>query len=134
MMAFNSQATNPSSTSQSSARTVPFKKVAVRHRQGVHLTSQSKYIVENVRNFLEKEKQQKRSIKRNRVLECTHLATGMSEATVKKIRREIIVNEGQLLTPTKRFIKSKVKINTDAYDKEVIQKVTEFYQERIITY
>ena len=84
MMAFNSRATNSSSTSQSSASTASSKKVAVMPRQGVLLTLQSKYIVENVRNFFEKEKQQKRSIKHNRVLERTHLATGVSETTVEK--------------------------------------------------
>ena len=70
----------------------------MRPRQGVRLTSQSKYIVENVRNFFEKEKIQKRS---KRVLERTHLATGVIETTAKRIRREIIVNKRQLHTPTK---------------------------------
>ena len=61
----------------------------MRPRQGVHHTLQSKYIVENDRNFLEKEKQEKRSIKCNRVLECDF-------ANLITIRKNLIKSEKYL--------------------------------------
>ena len=51
-------------------------KIAKKTGQGVRLTSQTKQIVENVRQFFEKERRTGKSIKRMQVVERTAEATG----------------------------------------------------------
>ena len=50
--------------------------------QGVRLTSQTKQIVENVRQFFEKERRTGKLIKRMQVVERTAEATGISVRSV----------------------------------------------------
>ena len=57
-------------------------RVAKKPGRGVRLTSQSKYIVENVRQFFEKERSVGMSLKRSCVVERTASATGISITSV----------------------------------------------------
>ena len=78
-------------------------KVAKKPGKGVRLTSQSQNIIENVRLFFEKERVCRSTIRRTNVVERTAQATGVSKTTVKKIHKEYLSLEGQLLTPMKRY-------------------------------
>ena len=58
--------------------------------RGVHLTSQSmstqsKHILTSVRGYFEEEKRTGKSFMKNRPLDRTATATGISKATIKKI-------------------------------------------------
>ena len=71
--------TKPSTSSQSTSREpAELHKVPKRSGKGVRLTSQSKYIVESVRQFFEKEKSVGMCLKRSCVAERTAAATGVS--------------------------------------------------------
>lgn len=103
-------------------------KVAKKPGMGVRLTSQSRQIVENVRQFFEKEKAYKSTINRMAVLKRTADATRVSERTVSKIHKDYIAHDSQLLTPVKRYTVSRIKVNPDAFDKEIIRRtVHSFY-------
>ena len=105
----------------------PTHKIAKRPGRGVRLTSQSKYIVENVREFFETEKRTGKSILRDRVLERTAQATGVSRRTVASIHASM-TEDKQFLTPVKRYTASRVRINLDAFDRELIRRtVHSFY-------
>ena len=73
-------------------------KVAKQPRKGVRLTSQSKTIIDRVRQYFEGEKQKGRHIN---VLKKTAAATGVSVATVKQIYSEQKTNDGTFLTPVR---------------------------------
>ena len=63
------------------------QKVAKKPGRGIRLTSQTKYIIENVRRFFEEEKKTKRSTLRDRVVDRTAKATGVSKRTVTNIHK-----------------------------------------------
>ena len=90
-------------------------------RQGIHvrLTSQSKYIVMNVRKFFEEEKRTGKSKLRERVLDRTATATGISRTTIQRIRKTLTTDK-HFLTPIKRYITSRIRINPDSFDREAI--------------
>ena len=67
----------------------------------MRLTSQTKQIVENVRQFFEKERRTGKSIKRMQVVERTAEATGISVRSVRNIHSEFIDCEEKLFTPVK---------------------------------
>ena len=73
-------------------------KVAKQPGKGVRLTSQSKTIVDRVRQYFEGEKQKGRHIN---VLKKTAEATGVSVAMVKRIYSEQRMNDGTFLTPVR---------------------------------
>ena len=74
----------------------------------------------SVRAFFEEEKRHGRSILRERVIDRTAQATNISKSTIKNI-----------LTPTKRYTASRIRINPDAFDREVIRRtVHSFYEKR----
>ena len=99
--------------------------MAKRPGKGVRLTSQSKYIVENVRQLFEKDGM---SLKRSCVVERTSAATGVSVRSVKYIHKELTSQDGTLLTPLKRYSASRVRINPDELDREIIRRVVhDFY-------
>ena len=79
----------------------PIHKVAKEPGNGVRLTSQTKYVSENVRQFFEKEKRKGSSIKRKRIVEHTAEATGVLIRSVRNIDNEYISQEGKLLTLVK---------------------------------
>ena len=99
-------------------------------RQGIRLTSQSKYIVMNVRKFFEEEKRTGKSKLRERVLDRTATATGISRTTIQRIRKTLTTDE-HFLTPIKRYITSRIRINPDSFDREAIrQTLHTFYDQR----
>ena len=66
------------------------------------ISSQSKYIVKNVRTFYEK-KLKGSFIKRLSVLKRTAEATGLSLRNINQIHQEYISHDGQFLMPVKRY-------------------------------
>ena len=72
-----------------------------RKRRGVGLTSQSKHILTSVRSYFEEEKRIGKSLMKNRPLDRTATATGISKATVKRIY-QTMNEDKEILTPTKR--------------------------------
>lgn len=96
--------------------------------QPARLCSQSREMVESVRSFFEKEKKAGKSILRDRVLDRTAKACGISRATVGRIHNEAKRNEGKFESPKKRYSKPNTRINPDAFDQEAIRRsVHEFY-------
>ena len=96
-------------------------RVAKKPGRGVWLTSQSKYIVENVRQYFEKERSVGMSLKRSCVVERTMSATGISIRNVRNVHKEFIAQDGTLLTPLKRYVR--VRVNPDEFDRETIRRV-----------
>ena len=101
--------------------------------QGARLTSQTKQIVENVRQLFEKERKTGKLIKRMQVVERTAEATGISVRSVWNIHSEFIDCEGKLFTPVKRYAMSRVRVNPNSFDREVILRaVHAFYEKKRI--
>ena len=98
--------------------------------KGIRLTSQSRRVIENVRQFFEREKTEGRSVKRLRVAERTSMATGVSVRTVHEIHKESVANDGLFFTPTKRYAKNRIKVNPDSFDREVIRRIVHSFYER----
>ena len=116
-------------TESSSSQVV--HKVAKPPGQGVRLQSQTKKVVENVRKFFEKEKVCRATINRMAVVKRTAEATGLSEKTIRTIHKEFIAYDGQLLTPVKRYMVSRIRVNPDAFDREAIRRLVHgFYTRR----
>ena len=67
-----------SASSWKSSEDQTLHKVAKKPGKGVRLTSQMKYVVQNVRQFFEKEKSVGMSLKQSCVVERTAAATGIS--------------------------------------------------------
>ena len=65
-------------------------RVAKKLGRGKRLSSQSKYIIESVKQFFEKEKSGGMSLKKSRVADRTAAATGVSVKTVYNIHREFM--------------------------------------------
>lgn len=106
-------------------------KVATKPGRGVRLTSQTKQVVENVRSFFEKEKVCRSTINRMAVVKRTAEATGISERCVRDIHKEYVARDSELLTPVKRYSVSRIRINPDAFDREVIRRVVHgFYRSK----
>ena len=113
----NSRGGSSSSSSQA------LRKVATKPGRGVRVTSQTKQIVENVRSFLEREKACKSTINRMAIVKLTAEATGVSERGVRDIHNEYVACDSQLLTPVKWYTVSRIRVNPDAFDREVIRRV-----------
>ena len=52
------------------------------------MTSQTKYVFEKLRQFFEKEKRKGSLFKKERIIECTAEATGVSKRSVRNIHSE----------------------------------------------
>ena len=96
----------------------PLRRARKKPGRGVCLTSQSKHILTSVRSYFEEEKRTGKSLVKNRPLDRTAMTTGISKATIKRIYQT--TEDKEILTPTKRYIKSRITINTDSFDKEAI--------------
>ena len=121
--------TTISSSGQCSSSEVQLYKVAEMPGRGVRLTLQSKYIVESVRNFFEKEWSARMS---SRVIERSAVATGVSVRSVRKIHKEFISRDGEILTPLRRYAASQVRVNANSFDQEVIRHfVHSFYEQKV---
>ena len=77
-----------SSSSSINQEPQPIHKVAKKPWKGVRLTSQTKYVIEKVRQFFDKRKGS--SIKRERIVEHTAEAIGVSIRSVFNIHNEYI--------------------------------------------
>ena len=100
-------------------------------RQGKRVRSGEKQILMNVRQFFEKEKHQGKSILRDRVIERTALATGLSQATVKRVSKEYQDLE-KFETPKKRYCRTRVRVNLDDFDVRAIRReIHSFYTRKV---
>ena len=77
-----------SSSSSINQEPQPIHKVAKKPGKGVRLTSQTKYVIEKVRQFFDKRKGS--SIKRERIVERTAEAIGVSIRSVFNIHNKYI--------------------------------------------
>ena len=65
------------------------------------------------------------------VVKRTAEATELSEETIRTIHKEFIACDGQLLTPVKRYMASRIGVNLDAFDREAIRRLVHgFYTRR----
>ena len=68
------------------------------------------------------------SLKRSCVIQRTAAATGVSIRTVNYIHQEFTSQDGDLLTPRETYSASRVRINPDDFDREIIRRVVhDFY-------
>ena len=106
----------------------PLRSARKKPGRGVRLTSQSKHILTSVRSYFEEEKWTGKSLMKNRPLDRT--ATAISKTTIKRIY-QTMTEDKEILTPTKRYIKSRITINPDSFNKEAIRRtVHSFYEQR----
>ena len=64
------------------------------------------------------------------MLDRTATATGISRTTIQRIRKTLTTDE-HFLTPIKRYITSRIRINPDSFDREAIrQTLHTFYDQR----
>ena len=75
-------------------------KVTKKPGKRAKLISQTKYVIKKVKQYFEKEERKGSSIKRERIIERTAEATGVS-VSVRNIHNEYISRDGKLLTPVK---------------------------------
>ena len=55
-------------------------------------------------------------------------ATGISQRCLRNIHTEFLTNDGKFLSPINRYTTSRVKINTDFFNREEIRRVVhDFY-------
>lgn len=73
--------------------------------------------------FWEREESRYMCLKRSCVVERTATATGVSIRSVHTIYNELLSQDGKLLTPVKRYTASRMRINPDQFDREVIRLV-----------
>ena len=64
------------------------------------------------------------------VVERTAEATGISVSSVRNIHSESIDCEGKLFTPVKRYAMSRVRVNPDSFDREVIRRAVHAFYEK----
>ena len=95
-------------------------KLGKRTAKGRRISLQSKYIVENVSAFLEKAKLKGSFIKRLSVVKRTAEATDLSLRTINRIHQEYVSHHGQFPTPVKRYGVSRIRINPNSFDREII--------------
>jgi len=86
--------------------------------------------VENVRRFFEKEKECRSTINRQAVVKRTAEATGISERSVRDIHKAYLACDSHLLTPVKRYSVSRIRINPDSFDREVIRRLVHSFYTR----
>ena len=54
------------------------------------------------------------------VVKRTAEATGISERRVRDIHKKYVACDSQLLTPVKEYTVSRIRVNPNAFDREVI--------------
>ena len=100
----------------------------LKNKIGKMLEAQMKYIVENVRAFFENEKSKGYMKKWKNVIDRLSEATGISQRWLRNIHTEFLANDGKFLSPINCYTASRVRINTDSFDREAIGKVVhDFY-------
>ena len=98
----------------------PSFKVGKRPGQGSRLTSQTKYVLHNIKNFFDQEKQQERTFLRNKVHDRVAKATGLSRRTVFNILKSV-TPDNTYLTPTKRYERTQIRVDPDSFDRTAIK-------------
>ena len=81
-------------------------------------------------SFLRRRGELESPIKRMQVVERTAEATGISVRSVLNIHSEFIDCEGKLFTPVKRYAMSRVRVNPDSFDREVIPRAVHAFYEK----
>lgn len=71
-----------------------------------------------------------KSIKKSCVIERTATATGVSVRSVCNIHKEFTSQDSTILTPIKRYSASRVRVNPDEFDREVIRRVVHSFYMR----
>ena len=64
------------------------------------------------------------------VMKRTTAATGVSVTTIKRIICEQRSNDGQFLTPVRRYTAPRIRVNSDSFDQGVIRRVVHSFYER----
>ena len=80
-------------------KTGPSSKIGKRPGQGSRITSQTKYIIHNIKNCFNLEKCEQQTILRNKVHDRVAVATALSWRTVFNISR-LVTPDNTYLTPT----------------------------------
>ena len=73
--------------------------------------------------FFEKEKSKGYMKKQMNVIDRLSEATGISQRCLRNIHTEFLANDGKFLSPINRYTASRVRINTDSFDREAIGRV-----------
>ena len=108
----------------------PSVKVGKRLGQGSRVTSQTKYVLQNMKNFFDVEKTEKRAILRNRVHDRMAQASGLSTRTIFNVLRSV-TPDNTFLTPTKRYERTRIRVNPDSFDKAALRQIVHsFYNRR----
>ncbi len=92
--------------------------------------SQAKAIIENVRQFFDKESRYGYSINTRNPAVRTAKATGVSRRSVDRIPKDHLACDGKILTPIKRYTMSRIRVNPDSFDCDVIRKIVHSFCER----
>lgn len=64
------------------------------------------------------------------VAERTAKATGISRRTVQRVHAKFIGGNGHFFTPVKLYSVSRIRINPDSFDRDVIRRVVHGFYER----
>ena len=107
----------------------PSFKVGKRPGQGSRLTSQTKYVLHNIKNFFDQEKQQERTFLRNKVHDRVAKATGLSRRTVFNILKSV-TPDNTYLTPTKRYERTRIRVDPDSFDRTAIKRIVHTFYDR----
>ena len=87
----------------------PLRSARKKPGRGICLTSQSKHILTSVRSYFEEEKQPGKSLMKNRPLDRTATATGISKATIKRIY-QTMAEDKEIFTPTNNTLNQELQL------------------------
>ena len=107
----------------------PSVKVGKRLGQGSRVTAQTKYVLQNMKNFFDVEKNEKQAILRNRVHDRMAQASGLSTRTIFNILRSV-TPDNSFLTPTKRYERTRIRVNPDSFDKAALRQIVHSFYNR----
>ena len=94
-------------------------KIGKRPGQGSRITSQTKYVIHNIKNFFDQEKREQQTILRNKVHDRVVIATGLSRSTVFNILRSV-TPDNTYLTPTRRYDRTRIRVDSTAVAKVIV--------------
>ena len=110
-------------------KTGPSSKIGKRPGQGSRITSQTKYVIHNIKNFFDQEKHEQQTILRNKVHDRVAIATGLSRRTVFNILRSV-TPDNTYLTPTRRYDRTRIRVDPDSFDRTAIKQIVHAFYER----
>ena len=85
-----------------------------------------------MKQFFEKEKHHGKSILRDRVIERTVQATGLSQATVKRVSKEYQDLE-KFESPKTRCCRTRLRVNLDDFDVRAIRTIHFIHEKCTLT-